>query len=398
MEEFDDQTDTSIVKFLNDLCADAVEKKASDIHFEPYQHYFRIRYRIDGLLHEVCQPRKKVANHLIGRLKVLANLDIAERRLPQDGRFNLQSAQLRTTDFRLSTCPTLYGEKCALRLVSTANKLLDVNDLGMQPTQLQIFNEALQQPQGMILVTGPTGSGKTMTLYTALSKLNTIEKNLLTIEDPIEISIPGINQVQVNLKTKMTFDKALRAFLRQDPDVMMVGEIRDLKTAEIAIKAAQTGHLVLSSLHTNNAIETLTRLLCLGIPPHLLTGSILVIIAQRLVRKLCSHCKIAVELAPDHLLNVGFLPKELQDLTLYEPRSCSQCFQGYKGRIGIFETLTISEEMNKLILEKSDSLKLILQAQKENFSSLRRSALIPIKKGVTSLSEINRIIGSNQSH
>ncbi len=385
-------TEANIVSFIDELLADAVKRGASDIHFEPYEHYYRIRLRLDGLLTAVAQPPLKLAKHIAARLKVLSNLDLAERRLPQDGRFKQTFAETEDVDFRISTCPTLFGEKIVLRILDRNNKILALDALGMSNAQQIQLQQAIAQPQGLVLVTGPTGSGKTITLYTCLTLLNQIHRNISTVEDPVEINLPGINQVHVNLKTGLSFATALRAFLRQDPDSMMVGEIRDLETAEIAIKAAQTGHLVLSTLHTNSAAETLTRLLNMGLAPFNLASSIRLVVAQRLVRRLCPSCKQTQTLPPTNLLEYGFQTGEIADLRLYEAGACERCQGGYKGRIGIYEVLPISEAIERIILHGGNAQDIAAQAEQAGVQNLRRSGLEAAKHGITSLAEINRVI------
>ncbi len=378
-QRFDENTYpiSPAVDFLDSIFQDILAKNASDIHFEPFADYYRIRYRVDGILYETAKPPMTIAKFITARLKVLANLDIAERRLPQDGRFTLNSS-LGKHDIRVSTCPTLFGEKCVLRILKSSADLLPLSQLGMQDSQLSLFQESIKQPQGMILVTGPTGSGKTTTLYSALNSLDNVSKNILTVEDPIEIPLSKINQVQVNLKAKMTFDRTLRNFLRQDPDVIMVGEIRDLITAQTAVNAAQTGHLVLSSLHTNNALETLYRFMNLGVAPYNIISSLIVVIAQRLVRKLCSECKQMTR-------NNNFIS--------YEPKGCCYCIDGYKGRIGIYEILSLSETLKELILTQASLAQLQSETQKEKYLTLKDSALAKVQAGITSISEIQRVLG-----
>lgn len=365
------------VDFLDSIFKDVLQKNASDIHFEPFADFYRIRYRVDGILYEMAKPPMTIAKFITARLKVLANLDIAERRLPQDGRFTLNTS-LGKHDIRVSTCPTLFGEKCVLRILKSAADLVPLSQLGMQDLQLSLFQESIKQPQGMILVTGPTGSGKTTTLYSALNSLDSTSKNILTVEDPIEIPLSRINQVQVNLKTKMTFERTLRNFLRQDPDVIMVGEIRDLTTAQTAVNAAQTGHLVFSSLHTNNALETLFRFMNLGVTPYNIISSLLLIVAQRLVRKLCPNCKKKTRTG---------------DFISYEPVGCQCCIQGYRGRIGIFEIVHLSETMKEMIVGQASLAQLQHQTQFEKYLTLMESALAKVQAGITSLSETQRVLG-----
>lgn len=383
--------DPSVVEFVDKLLAHAIKSKASDIHVEVFEKNLRIRYRIDGILQVVATPPNDFAQQLISRIKVLARMDISERRVPQDGRIRFTTAEQKKIDFRVNTLPTLFGEKVVMRILDSSNAALGVEKLGFEPRQQQDFMKALQKPDGMILVTGPTGSGKTVTLYTGLGILNTPEKNISTAEDPAEINMPGVNQVNVNPKVGLTFADALRAFLRQDPDVIMVGEIRDLETAEIAIKAAQTGHLVLSTLHTNSAPETLTRLLNMGVPPFNIASSVHLIIAQRLARRLCEKCKRPAEVPHDTLLSLGFQREELGNLTIYEPIGCAECSRGYKGRVGIYQVMPISAEMGRMVMNGCNSLELAEQARKEGILDLRRSGLNKVRQGTTSLAELERV-------
>ncbi len=381
-----------VVRFVNKVLLDAINQGVSDIHFEPYEKTYRIRFRHDGVLQEASSPPHGLADRLSARLKVMARLNIAERRVPQDGRIKLQISKHHSVDFRVNTCPTLHGEKIVLRILDAAGAKLGIEALGFDEKQQKDFMEALHKPYGMILVTGPTGSGKTVTLYTGLNLLNSPEINISTAEDPVEIQVPGINQVNVNPKTGVSFPAALRAFLRQDPDIIMVGEIRDLETAEIAVKAAQTGHLVLSTLHTNDAPQTLTRLANMGIPSYNIASSVNLILAQRLARKLCEHCKTEHELPHDVLLEEGFTEEEIAGgLTIYGPVGCDQCAKGYKGRVGIFQVVPISEEMGRLIMEGSNAMELAEQCAREGYNDLRRSGLDKVKQGITSLEEINRV-------
>lgn len=381
-----------VVKFLNDMLLDATHKKASDIHLEPFENDLRIRYRIDGVLHEIDRQSLKFANFLTTRLKIMANLDISERRLPQDGRFKLPISKHRTIDFRLNLCPTLHGEKVVIRLLESSKLLLDPQKLGMNLLQQDLFLKAISNTEGMILVTGPTGSGKTVTLYSAIQKLNTSEVNILSVEDPIEIHLNGINQVQTNKKIGLTFATVLRTFLRQDPDIIMVGEIRDSETADVAVRAAQTGHLVFSTLHANNAVQTLTRLQNLGIEPFQITSSISLIIAQRLVRRLCPNCKEKILRPKDPCLIEELSHQSVANISIYQARGCNQCYQGYQGRIGIYEVLPISQAMSKLIFESQNYQMLQAQAQKENIASLRQAGIEKVMAGITSLDEIRRVI------
>ena len=337
---FSDEAPT--VKFVDQIIIDAIQKKASDIHFEPYEDEFRIRYRQDGLLVEIAKPPLNLANQICARIKIMSNLDIAERRIPQDGRFQMKLAVNHLVDFRVSTCPTVSGEKLVMRILDTDINQLNVDNLGFNEQQKKHFLTSLKKPQGLILITGPTGSGKTVSLYTALTLLNTKEKNISTAEDPVEIKIAGINQVNVNPKTGLTFSNILRSFLRQDPDIIMVGEIRDLETADLAIKAAQTGHLVLSTLHTNSAAHTLTRLANLGIPSFNIANSVSLLVAQRLARRLCEHCKVVRDDLPvSSLIELGFRVEELSSIKLYKAQGCPQCTKGYCGRLGLFRSCYI---------------------------------------------------------
>ncbi|ANB01311.1 type IV-A pilus assembly ATPase PilB [Ectothiorhodospira sp. BSL-9] len=387
-----DIDDTPVVRFVNKVLLDAINKKASDIHFEPYEKNFRVRFRLDGVLSEVAHPPSNLAPRITARIKVMSRMDISERRIPQDGRIKMQLSKNRAIDFRVNTCPTLYGEKVVLRILDPTSAFLGIDQLGYEPHQKDLYMNALSKPYGMILVTGPTGSGKTVSLYTGLGILNTADRNISTAEDPAEINMPGVNQVNVNPKVGLTFAAALRAFLRQDPDIIMVGEIRDLETAEIAIKAAQTGHLVLSTLHTNDAPQTLTRLANMGVPSYNIASSILLIIAQRLGRRLCNHCKTPHDVPDDVLLEEGFTEQEVKEgVKLFKPVGCDRCTLGYKGRVGIYQVLPISEGMQRLILEGGNAMQLAEQANKEGIADLRRSGLLKVKAGITSLEEINRI-------
>ncbi len=387
--------DAPIVKYINKVLLDAIRKGASDLHFEPYELKYRIRFRIDGILHEIASPPVNLANRFSARLKVMARLDIAERRLPQDGRIKLKVAKNKSIDLRVNSLPTMWGEKIVLRILDSSAARLNIDQLGYEPEQKAIYLKALSKPQGMILVTGPTGSGKTVSLYTGLNILNTSERNISTAEDPVEINLAGINQVQINPKAGLTFAGALRAFLRQDPDVVMVGEIRDLETAEIAIKAAQTGHLVLSTLHTNSAAETLTRMMNMGVPAFNIASSVTVIMAQRLARRLCDRCKEPEHIPVHELLELGYTQAQIDaGLQLYKPVGCSECSGGYKGRLGIYEIMPMSEALANLIMEGGNSLQIATLAQKEGMKTLRQSGLEKARQGVTSLAEINRVTTS----
>ncbi|MEE8366517.1 MAG: type IV-A pilus assembly ATPase PilB [Gammaproteobacteria bacterium] len=387
-----DTEDAPVVKYVNKILLDGINKGASDIHFEPYEKRYRVRYRIDGILSEVASPPISIAAKLTARVKVMSRMDIAERRVPQDGRIKLRLSKKRSIDFRVNTCPTLFGEKVVLRILDVASAQLGIDALGYEPEQKALYMKALASPYGMILVTGPTGSGKTVSLYTGLNILNIPETNISTVEDPVEINLEGINQVNVHDKVGLTFAAALKAFLRQDPDVIMVGEIRDLETAGIAIKAAQTGHLVLSTLHTNDAPQTLTRLMNMGVPAFNIASSINLIIAQRLGRRLCTQCKTLEEIPEQALLKEGFTREDLkQELKIYKAVGCDQCNNGYKGRVGIYQVMRISEEMGRLIMSGANAIDLADQAAKENIPDLRQSALKKVKDGLISLEEANRI-------
>jgi len=383
--------DAPVVRFVNKILLDAIKKGASDIHMEPYERYFRIRYRSDGILYQVASPPTNIATRIISRIKVMAKMDIAERRVPQDGRIKMTLSQNRAIDFRVNSCPTLFGEKVVLRILDPSSAQIGIDKLGFEPEQEQLFLNAINKPYGMVLVTGPTGSGKTVTLYTGLNLLNNVERNISTAEDPVEITVEGINQVNMNVKAGLTFANALRAFLRQDPDVIMIGEIRDLETAEIAVKAAQTGHLVLSTIHTNDAPQTLNRLMQMGIEPFNIVSAIILIIAQRLARRLCEHCKSPTHLPDATLIATGFKIEELTTLQIYGPVGCQHCTNGYKGRIGIYQMMTLSDPMRTLILEGGNALQLAALAKLEGISDLRTSGLNKVRTGITSLEEIDRI-------
>jgi type IV pilus assembly protein PilB len=383
--------DAPVVKFVNKILIDAIRRGASDIHFEPYENQYRVRLRMDGMLRAVASPPSKLANRISSRLKVMAGLDIAERRVPQDGRIKLNLSKGHAMDFRMSTLPTLFGEKIVLRILDSSSAKLGIDKLGYEDAQKQLYLDAIHKPYGMVLVTGPTGSGKTVSLYTALNILNTAERNISTVEDPVEIRVEGINQVQQNTKRGMTFAAALRSFLRQDPDVIMVGEIRDLETAEIAIKAAQTGHMVLSTLHTNDAPQTISRLMNMGIPPYSITSSVTLVIAQRLARRLHS-CKKSITLPPQALLAAGFTQQDIDDgLELYEAKGCADCNEGYKGRVGIYQVMPMVEEIQKIVLAGGNALQIAEVAQRIGINDMRASALLKVKAGVTSLAEIDRV-------
>ena len=393
-EDNSEADEAPIVRFVNKVLLDAIKTGASDIHFEPYEKSYRVRFRTDGILKDMAKPPSNLAIRLAARLKVMSQMDISERRVPQDGRIKMKLSKSRAIDFRVNTLPTLFGEKIVLRILDPSSAKLGIDALGYEDDQKQIYMDALQQPQGMILVTGPTGSGKTVSLYTGLNILNTVERNISTAEDPVEINLEGINQVNVSNKVGLTFASALRAFLRQDPDIVMVGEIRDLETAEIAIKAAQTGHLVLSTLHTNSAPETLTRLLNMGVPSFNVATTVSVIIAQRLARRLCSKCKKPADDIPDNVLTEeGFdkigIPRE--EITLYHPVGCESCNGGYKGRVGVYEVVRITPEISKIIMEGGNAIEIAEAAARAGFNNLRISALRKAASGVTSLEEANRV-------
>jgi type IV pilus assembly protein PilB len=388
----DDVEDAPVVRFVNKIMIDAIMRGASDIHFEPYEKDFRVRTRLDGVLSEVASPPVVLANKVCARLKVMSRMDIAERRVPQDGRIKMRLSKNRAIDFRVNTCPTLFGEKIVLRILDPSSTRIGIDALGYEENQKQLYLKHLNKPYGMILVTGPTGSGKTVSLYTGLNILNTVDRNISTAEDPAEINIRGINQVNVNPKVGLTFASSLKAFLRQDPDVIMVGEVRDLETAEIAIKAAQTGHLVLSTLHTNDAPRTLTRLVDMGVKPYAIATSVSLIIAQRLARRLCGNCKEAQEIPKEALEKEGFTDAEIdKGITIFAAKGCRQCNEGYKGRIGIFQVMEVSEAMGRIIMEGGNAMQIAQQATEEGVIDLRRAGLNKVKEGITSLVEINRV-------
>ncbi|MEO8671047.1 MAG: type IV-A pilus assembly ATPase PilB [Tahibacter sp.] len=382
--------DTPIVKFVNKVLVDAIKRGASDIHFEPYETEYRVRLRMDGMLRKVAAPPVKLSPRISSRLKVMSGLDIAERRVPQDGRIKLNLSKGKSIDFRVSTCPTLFGEKVVLRILDGSAAKMGIEKLGYEEDQKKLFLDAIEKPYGMVLVTGPTGSGKTVSLYTALNILNVEGRNISTVEDPVEIRVPGINQVQQNQKRGMTFAAALRSFLRQDPDVIMVGEIRDLETAEIAVKAAQTGHMVLSTLHTNDAPQTISRLMNMGIAPYNITSSVTLVIAQRLARRL-HDCKKPLALPDAALLAEGFKKEELAGLQIFDAVGCSGCNEGYKGRLGIYQVMPLGEEIAKIILAGGNAIQIADAARNAGIRDLRASALFKAKQGVTSLAEINRV-------
>lgn len=389
--EADAVDEAPIVRFVHGMLLRAIKMGSSDLHFEPYEHSYRVRFRTDGVLHEVTKQPISVRDRISARLKVMANMDISERRKPQDGRIKLKISPTKSIDFRVNTLPTLWGEKIVLRILDSDSAKLGIDSLGYEPEQKALYLEALEQPQGMILVTGPTGSGKTVSLYTGINIVNTVERNISTAEDPVEINLEGINQVNVNPKQGMDFSQALRAFLRQDPDVIMVGEIRDLETAEIAIKAAQTGHMVMSTLHTNSAAETLTRLRNMGVAAFNLATSVNLIIAQRLARRLCNHCKTEIQVPAEALLQEGFTQQQIGTFKVYAPVGCDNCNGGYKGRVGIYEVVKITPALQEIIMEDGNSIEIDQQMRKEGFNDLRTSALEKVIQGVTSLEEVNRV-------
>ena len=384
--------DTPIVRFVNKILLDAIRQGASDIHFEPYEKDYRVRFRTDGILREVVSPPRNLAPRLAARLKVMSQMDISERRVPQDGRIQMKLSKKRAIDFRVNTLPTLYGEKIVLRILDPSSARMGIDALGYEPEQKALYLEALKKPQGMILVTGPTGSGKTVSLYTGLGILNEPERNISTAEDPVEINMAGINQVLVNPKVGLNFAEALRSFLRQDPDVIMVGEVRDLETAEIAIKAAQTGHLVLSTVHTNSAAETVTRLLNMGVPAFNIAASVTLIIAQRLARRLCSHCAVPETSVPrEALMQLGFSADQLNQAHIKKPVGCKQCKGGYKGRVGIYEVVKVNKAIASAIMDGANSLELDRTAREAGFNDLRQSALKKCAEGLISLEEVSRV-------
>ena len=384
--------DTPIVRIVNKVLLDAIKQGASDIHFEPYEQNYRVRFRTDGILREIVKPPKTLAPRLAARIKVMSQMDISERRIPQDGRIQMKLSKNRSIDFRVNTLPTMFGEKIVMRILDPTSAQMGIDALGYDDDQKQLFLDALAKPQGMILVTGPTGSGKTVSLYTGLSILNTDERNISTAEDPVEINMEGVNQVLVNNKVGLDFAEALRSFLRQDPDIIMVGEIRDIETAEIAIKAAQTGHLVLSTLHTNSAAETITRMMNMGVPAYNIASSVSLIIAQRLARRLCKQCSIPeTEVPHDALMELGFNDEMLENATIKRAVGCEACKDGYRGRVGIYEVVKITKTLANLIMGGDNSIDLDKQARREGFADLRLSALRKAAQGLISLEEVNRV-------
>ncbi|MDF3054270.1 MAG: pilB [Gammaproteobacteria bacterium] len=388
----DAESDQQIITFVQHILVDAIQKSASDIHFEPYKSIYRIRLRIDGILHQITELPIDVTQRITARLKIMSNLNIAEKRLPQDGRFNISANAETFRDCRISTCPTLFGEKTVVRILRSEGAFLNIDELGMNAAQQTLFLREIKKPQGMILVTGPTGSGKTLTLYSALHLLNTLDKNISTVEDPVEIELRGVNQVNVDHKANLTFPIILRAFLRQDPDILMVGEIRDKETAEIAIKSAQTGHLVLSTLHTNSAYETINRLQMMGIASFNLIDATRLILAQRLVRKLCSHCKSLIYPSEKVLSDAGFKENDFDTLKIYEATGCEHCTKGYSGRIGIFELLPMTHDIKSLIIDQASADKIKNRAYEQGFEPLQSSALEKVRAGITTLDEAYRVI------
>lgn len=391
-EDTSEVDDTPVVRFVNKVLLDAIKKKASDLHFEPYEKRYRVRFRIDGILREVASPPLKMTPRITARIKVMSKMDTAERRVPQDGRIKMKISKTRSIDFRVNTCPTLFGEKIVLRILDSSSAKLGIDALGYEEDQKQLYLDALSNPYGMILVTGPTGSGKTVSLYTGLNILNTEDTNISTAEDPVEINLEGINQVNVNAKVGLTFGTALRAFLRQDPDIVMVGEIRDLETAEIAIKAAQTGHMVMSTLHTNDAPQTLARLVNMGVPPFNIASAVNLIIAQRLGRRLCNECKEVDDIPKEALLEEGFTEADIAEgITIYKPIGCDLCDGGNKGRVGIYQVMPVSEEIGRIIMQNGNAMDIADQAAKDGVDDLRRSGLKKVKAGVMGLKELNRV-------
>jgi type IV pilus assembly protein PilB len=386
--------ETPIVRFVNKMLLDAIKTGASDLHFEPYEKSYRVRFRTDGILQEAAKPPANLGVRIAARLKVMSEMDISERRVPQDGRIKMKISKSKAIDFRVNTCPTLFGEKVVLRILDPSSTKMGIDQLGYEDDQKELYLAALQQPQGMILVTGPTGSGKTVSLYTGLNILNEPTRNIATAEDPVEFNFEGINQVNVNAKVGLDFSSALRSFLRQDPDVIMVGEIRDLETAEIAIKAAQTGHMVLSTLHTNSAPETLTRLRNMGVPSFNIATSVNLIIAQRLARRLCTHCKQPFDAPADALKEMGFTDADLEEeFQIFEPNldGCDKCTSGYKGRVGIYEVVRMTARLQRIVMEEGNSIEIADVAKEEGFNDLHRSGLMKAKQGVTSLAEVGRV-------
>ena len=389
----DNIDEAPVVKFVNKMLVDAIRMGASDLHFEPYEKSFRVRFRVDGVMQKMANPPVQLANKIAARLKVMSQMDISERRVPQDGRIKLKISKNKAIDFRVNSLPTLFGEKLVLRILDPSSAMLGIDALGYEPDQQEMFLEALHKPQGMLLITGPTGSGKTVSLYTGINILNTGATNISTAEDPVEINLEGINQVNVNAKVGLTFANALKSFLRQDPDIVMVGEIRDLETAEIAIKAAQTGHMVLSTLHTNSAPETLTRLRNMGVASFNIATSVNLVIAQRLARRLCKNCKKPISIPRQSLLEIGFTDTDLDNIdnVIYEPVGCNECREGYKGRVGIYEVMKVSPDISRIIMEDGNAIDIKDAAIKNGFRDLRRSGILKVLQGVTSIQEMMRV-------
>ncbi|MCG3881700.1 type IV-A pilus assembly ATPase PilB [Psychrobacter sp. Ps3] len=397
-EDGETQLNTSVdeapvVKFINKMLVDAIRMGASDLHFEPYEKSYRVRFRVDGVMQKMANPPVQLASKIAARLKVMSQMDISERRVPQDGRIKLKISKSRAIDFRVSSLPTLFGEKLVLRILDPSSAMMGIEALGYEPDQKEMFLEALNKPQGMILITGPTGSGKTVSLYTGINILNTGETNISTAEDPVEINLEGINQVNVNQKVGLTFATALKSFLRQDPDIVMVGEIRDLETAEIAIKAAQTGHLVLSTLHTNSAPETLTRLKNMGVASFNIATSVNLVIAQRLARRLCGSCKKPIDVPRQSLLEIGFTNNDLDNPNhiIYGPVGCNECREGYKGRVGIYEVMKVNPEISRIIMEDGNAIDIKDAALRTGFRDLRRSGIMKVLQGTTTIQEMLRV-------
>ncbi|HCH26302.1 MULTISPECIES: type IV-A pilus assembly ATPase PilB [Psychrobacter] len=389
----DSVDEAPVVKFVNKMLVDAIRMGASDLHFEPYEKTYRVRFRVDGVMQKIASPPVQLAGKIAARLKVMSQMDISERRIPQDGRIKLKLSKNKAIDFRVNSLPTLFGEKIVLRILDPSSAMLGIDALGYEPDQQEMFLEALHKPQGMLLITGPTGSGKTVSLYTGINILNTGATNISTAEDPVEINLEGINQVNVNQKVGLTFANALKSFLRQDPDIVMVGEIRDLETAEIAIKAAQTGHMVLSTLHTNSAPETLTRLRNMGVASFNIATSVNLVIAQRLARRLCKNCKKAINVPRQSLLELGFTDADLDDpdSVIYEPVGCNECREGYKGRVGVYEVMKVSPDISRIIMEDGNAMDIKDAALKNGFRDLRRSGILKVLQGVTSIQEMMRV-------
>ena len=386
-----DPEDGPIVKYVNKVLLDAIKKGVSDLHFEPYEKIFRIRFRGDGMLFEYDRKPLAICGRLVSRIKVMSKLDIAERRVPQDGRIKLKLSKTKAIDFRINTCPTLFGEKVCMRILDPTVAQMGIEKLGFEPEQQDLFVRAINRPYGMVLVTGPTGSGKTVSLYTGLNIINTIDRNISTAEDPVEITVEGINQVNVNPKAGLTFASALKAFLRQDPDVIMIGEIRDIETASIAVKAAQTGHMVLSTLHTNDAPQTINRLMQMGLEPFNIVAAVNLVMAQRLTRRLCVHCKAPIEYPEEFLLHFGFKPEQLRGLTVYKAVGCEHCNEGYKGRVGMYQVMPMTEKLKALILAKGNAMEIAALSLEEGVNDLRRSGILKIIQGITTVEEVDRV-------